>query len=162
MKLEGPVLYAWLAALIDGEGSVMLVRRKPYDGGHKRNQHYRPIVSVCNTKHELLDALAVNTGVSRIYEHRVNGPDDRPRARRMWTWRMVTSDIRQWMPLIRPYLILKGVQTDLLLEAVAIRLSTHAAQNTQKVARLDEIYARIRQLNTRGRTLNAQGRSNCA
>lgn len=160
MKMEGDVLYAWLAGLIDGEGSIMLVKRAyaKKQQSNKKHAHYRAIVSICNTNYKLFDALTSNTGICRIYEHRVNGPADRPRARRMWTWRMVATDIRHWLPLIRPFLVLKGEQADLLLEATAIKLRVAPQAGVpnvrnDKIDRLDAIYAAIRKLNTRGRTL---------
>jgi hypothetical protein len=166
VKLEGPVLYAWLAALIDGEGSVMLNKRTVSERMQKirrharRNVHYRATVSICNTNYDLMTALVSNTGIDRVYQHRINGPKDRPRARASWTWRLAHDDSREWLPLIRPFLVLKGPQVDLLLEALNIKRQItpgnagfHPSERGKLITRLGVIYATIRKLNTKGRSL---------
>lgn len=160
-ELRGEHLLIWLAALIDGEGSVMLGKRvysrreKP-----KRNDHYRAAVVICGTDVRLLEALVVNTGVMRIYSHRVNGDPRSPRKRQQWTWRLGADDIRLWLPAIRPYLVIKGEQADLVLEALQIKERLDPSTKGFKVIwrsklveRLSEIYEAVRALNTRGRII---------
>lgn len=154
------VTCAWLAALIDGEGSIMLNKRTYSVNArvHPKQPIYRPVVVIANTDYRLMEALMERTGINRVYEHKVShtSKSHNPRKRRQWTWRMVVGDIRVVLPWVRPFLVLKGEQADLLLEACAIK-----AENTprpgwtpddgQRRQRMDAIYAEIRALNTRGR-----------
>lgn len=158
LELRGEQLLIWLAALIDGEGSVMLTKRVRSSKEKVRKDNYRSSLVICGTDVRLLEALVVNTGVMRIYSHRVNGDPRSPRKRQQWTWRLTANDIRDWLPAIRPYLVIKGEQADLLLEALSIKDKLNPNSRgfqviwrSQLVERLDEIYGAIRSLNTRGR-----------
>lgn len=148
---------AWLAALIDGEGSVMLLRRVPSATAKvQRNPHYRAQVCVYNTDYRLMQALSKRTGISRVYEH--TRPAKENRKKTSYRWGMVSEEIRQWGPLLLPWLVCKAEQTALLLEALDIKEQITPGnpgflpQNRPEfVGRLDQIYAEIRRLNTRGR-----------
>lgn len=164
MKLFGPILYAWLAALIDGEGSIMLTRRAhSLKQPVMRQVHYRATISIATTDMRLMYALRQNTGISRIYRHRINGDPRAPQKRAQYTWRLANDDIRLWLPKVRPYLVLKGKQADLLLEALAIKayitpgsVGFLPKNRVKQIARLHKIYAKIRQLNQRGRVVLIQ------
>ena len=161
MKLSGPQRLAWLAALIDGEGSIMLNKRTFSEKARairRRSTHYRAVVSICNTDARLFVELTTQTNISRIYCHRVNGAATTLMKRQMWTWRMANDDIREWLPKIRPFLVMKGEQADLLLEALDIKdqmvpgkVGFLPVNRVLLSARLTEIYEKIRKLNTRGR-----------
>ena len=155
------MLYVWLAALIDGEGSVMLSLRT-YSGrgkNKKMNQpHYRPVVVIANTDRRLMNALTDNTGVSRIYGHRIKGAPQVLMKRTQYTWRLAVNDINIWLPRVLPYLVLKKEQAELLLEAMAIKAYISPGNpgfqpgiRNKLVAELTEIYLEIRKLNTKGR-----------
>lgn len=148
---------AWLAALIDGEGSVMLNRRAPSNRG--RGVQYRPVVVVAaNTDHRLHDAIREKIGIGQIYQHKRHAEPDNLRRRRIWTYRLNVEQIHSVMPHVRPWLVIKGEQADLLAEAMQIkgqitpgRPGFLPANRPPLIARLDEIYLEIRALNTRGR-----------
>ncbi len=157
---------AWLAALIDGEGSIMLNKRT-YSGRQRnirrRQMHFRAVVSICNTDIRLMEALEKQTGVGRTYQHRNNSSPNTPRKRASWTWRLVNDEIRVWLPRVRPYLFLKGDRSDLLLEALDIKrqitpgnVGFLPCNREPLIARLYEIYYEIRNLNTRGRSTLTQ------
>lgn len=161
--MKPQLLDVWLAALIDGEGSIMLGKRT-YSGNQRnikrRQLHFRAVVSICNTDHRLIDALVQRTGIERVYRHRVGGDPRTPRKRSMWTWRLANDDIRKWLPRVRPHLILKQKQADLLLEALSIKQQITPGNEgflpKNRIGltnRLKEIYEEIRKLNTTGRTV---------
>lgn len=154
---------AWLAALIDGEGSIMLSRRT-YSGNTARTAvpgraSYRPVVVVAaNTDPRLFEAIRTRLGVGQVYEHAVNGDPARARRRRQWSYRLNVGQIKDVLPHVRPWLVLKGEQADLLAEAMQIKeeITPGArgflpANRPPLLARLDEIYLAIRAANTRGR-----------
>jgi hypothetical protein len=157
---------SWLAALIDGEGSVMLNKRT-YSGNTERTTlkakapSYRPVVVIaCNTDYRLMEAIRGRMQVGQICQHRVGGDPRTPRKRSQWTYRLNVGQIWEWLPSIRPWLVLKGEQSDLLLEAMDIKRKITPGQpgflprnRPPFLARLDEIYASIRAANTVGRTI---------
>lgn len=169
--IEEPVR-AWLSALIDGEGSVMLNKRT-HSGNSRATTRtsyrpsYRPVVVVAaTTDYRLMTAIKVKIGVGQIYEHRVSNtkPSNNPRARRQWTYRLNVGQIEVVLPQLLDWLVLKEEQARLLLEAMAIKRTTHPnfpgwhLNLPDARIRLDEIYTAIRKANTRGRTLDEPGR----
>lgn len=141
---------AWLAALVDGEGSVMLSRRHP---SPNRHHHYRASVVVYNTDLRLIEAIVERTGVNRVYTHKRQARENHKRT--AYSWRLVANDIRQWGPLLLPWLVCKREQMVLLLEALALadRNTPRAGQSWQQQSneRRDEIVAEISRLNRKGR-----------
>ena len=145
---------AWLAALIDGEGSVMLIKRVPSATAKtQRNPHYRAVVGIYNTDVRLMDAIVEHTGINRVYSHtRLERENHKKTA---YSWRMVAEDIRTLGPLLLPWLVCKKEQMALLLEALEL-----ASLNTprkgeklvrQPTTRRDEIAVAISELNRKGR-----------
>lgn len=128
-----------------------------------RGIHYRPVVVVAaNTDYRLMEAISnrLGHGCGQVYEHCVSNTRSsyNPRKRRQWTYRLNVGQIRLVMPQVRPWLVLKGEQMDLLTEAMLIKASITPGQvgflpsnRPQLLTRLDSIYAEIRALNTRGR-----------
>jgi len=154
---------AWLAALIDGEGSVMLNRRT-YSGNSPATRQpsgpiYRPVVVVASTTdYRLMDAIREKLTCGQVYQHRAGGDARAPRKRSQWTYRLNVGQIREALPPIRPWLVLKGEQADLLAEAMEIKQQITPGQpgfllvnRPALKQRLDAIYLEIRALNTRGR-----------
>lgn len=149
---------SWLAALIDGEGSVMLIRRSPRasaTNAQKNNPHYRAQVGVYNTDERLMTALVERTGIDRVYTHTRDPKHNHKKT--SYRWAMVAQDVRKLGPLLLPWLVCKKEQMTLLLEALEIadrgtpRKGEKWIRSEEDLTRRDEIYAEIRRLNTRGR-----------
>lgn len=160
---------AWLAGLIDGEGSVMLNKRTFSEKARETvnpamlaKPRYRPVVVVAsNTDYRLFEAIAARVP-GQIYKHQVSNTRDshNPRRREQWTYRWNVGQIAEFLPLVKPWLVLKDAQAELLLEAMSIKLRLtpgkgnewrHAEQRDPLFEQLDAIYGMIRELNTRGR-----------
>jgi hypothetical protein len=168
MVVADKATFRWLAALVDGEGSIMLNRRT-FSGNTKatttrgRGIQYRPVVVIAaNTDYRLMEAIREEIQVGQVYEHVVSNTAKsfNPRKRRQWTYRLNTTQIANWLPGIRPWLVLKKEQADLLLEAQQLKLKLtpgngtawrHEQTRKPITDQLDTIYERIRELNTRGR-----------
>lgn len=160
--------WPWLAALIDGEGSIMLNKRT-FSGNTSQTTKrtlrtpFRAVVSVYNTNYLLFEKLTETfPDRGRVYQHRVNGSPPTPRKRAAWSWRLANNGIRWALPQVRPYLVLKTQQADLLLEALEIKNTLTPQlgetwltkdQRHPLVSQLEIIYAEIRRLNTVGRTV---------
>lgn len=135
---------AWLAGLIDGEGSIMLVRRK--------SGHWRPVVSIANTDLRLMEALQERIGGGRVYMHRLQPQHNHKRT--SYTWRMTSAEMRIWLPRAMPWLVCKREQAELLLEALEIKAGQRPVVGRQSVRgteRMDGLALAIKTLNRKGR-----------
>jgi len=128
-------LDAWAAGFIDGEGYLAIIQRKP--------GLYQGRVEVAQTRREPLERLQVLFG-GRIVKLR-----PREGRRPTWRWDMSAgSEIAACLRRIRPFLIVKGDEADILLEfaeTVGVRgLHTNEAtkQNRERL--------RLSLLETRG------------
>ena len=170
---------AWLAALVDGEGSIMLNKRTysearraklrtadPRNRAVYTNVRYRPVVVIAsNTQYCLMEAIRERLpDVGNIYEHRVSEtrPSFNPRARRQWTFRLEVGGTRVVLPQLMDWLVIKQESAQLLLRAIELKESLRPVKGKTPVwadpalripvlAELDEIYNKIRASNTRGR-----------
>jgi hypothetical protein len=102
---------AYSAGIIDGEGCISISRKKDKTG-NKRGLAFRPFVSVTNTGKPLLDWLEETTGLGSItIRNYFDG-----RRKMAWLWQCWSQQAAQFVDAIRPYLVLKTEQADLLLE----------------------------------------------
>jgi hypothetical protein len=157
MKLT-PEICAWLAALIDGEGAIMMTRRQSKREASLTNVHHRIVVSVYNTDRRLMDALVERTGIDRVYTHTRTPKENHKKT--AYSWRMTSRDIREIMPQVLPWLVCKREQAELVLEAAKLA-ELGGAKKGQKMApledriqwkaRRDEIALEISRLNRKGR-----------
>lgn len=170
IRLRGAYLYVWLAALIDGEGSIMFVKRVGSKKAKvRRNPHYRAVVSIATADYRLMEALIKQTGIDRVYQHRINGDPRTPMKRASWTWRLTSEDIQEWLPRVLPYLVLKQQQAKLLLEAIKIKNKLtpgSPAYNFKEwqrlVPRLHLVHAEITKLNRAGRVTLTKDEAICS
>lgn len=131
-----PTQLAYLAGLIDGEGTVT-VKRVAYK--------WTGVVSIANTSKPLMDWLraAIPNRGAHIRTQTMNG---------MWRplYQFVIIGLA-WGPLheaLLPYLVVKRPQMELVLEFCRLRLAQH--NHDPLTDRHLQIVAAIRALNTRG------------
>lgn len=136
----------WLAALIDGEGSVMLNTHRSTNG-RGRGYSLRPVVIVANNNRDLIDAIVNRTGIDRVYSHKRTARESLTKHD-TFTWRMSATEIREYGPALLPHLIVKRPQMELLLEALSLTGKGPVATGWDR--RL-EIQAEIRRLNKPGK-----------
>ena len=134
-----PCEAAWVAGIIDGEGTIT-IRTKPYPGG-KRYQV--AALLACNTDAELIARLVEYTGIGRLRLHY------RPEQKRKELWRWGT-DQRQAAAVVEqilPWLTAKRRVGELLLEFQTLR---HPGKYRPGHAeRQREIVAEVRACNQR-------------
>ena len=124
----------WLAAVIDCEGWVGM-----YESTRKNGQKvYTVGIGVGNTKKELINKLRSLTGMGKIYYIQLPAP-----AKHKWTW-MITRrlEFKRILKTIRPYLLLKQRQADLLLKLPPL-------QDKEPLLRA-RLCAKLRLLNRKG------------
>ncbi len=126
----------YIAGIIDGEGSLMVYPFKTKKG----YVIYQSRLAVCNTKKELIDYLMKTTGIGRT---RVSHT---PLRKPFYYWALSSENIRKFLPIIFPYLLLKRKQAELLLEYLSIVKVGY--RHPQGEDRRVGIAAEMRRLNT--------------
>lgn len=143
---------AWLAGLIDGEGTISIVSGARRVKGVRRPQ-YRVVCKVYNSNRSLMDALVERTSAGRI-----NGPysyGDGAR-RPMYQWFMNTQEMTVWLPELLPWLVIKKRQAELALAAIEVKASAlptpgvQCVRNPQNDEALDALRIEIQALNQSG------------
>lgn len=130
--------FAYLAGLIDGEGTVALHRHPQY----KRDRiQYRPRVLVVNTHRGVLEHLRTVFGGSITMQ--TKGITD------LYQWRVVgMADVKRILDGCMPFLIIKRERAEHLLRFVQGRLECR--RGAPYTAEDEAIYQCIRSLNVRG------------
>ena len=102
---------AWAAGIVDGEGSIGLIRMKRYDN-YGTGVTYDLRLDVGNTDPRMLKKLQDLFGgsISRSMEKRENR---KPCA----TWHLHGSNAANVLAAIRPYLVIKGEQADVAIKS---------------------------------------------
>lgn len=96
-------LYSYFAGLIDGEGCLYLQKRSSSTG------LLRPTIEVGMTCKRTIDALQAAFGGNITFKASKTVRKDQ------WRWRVQDKRAREVIALIRPYLITKRQDADLLL-----------------------------------------------
>ena len=128
---------AYLAGIIDGEGTVTLSRRKP-------NQTPSPNVSVSNSNLPMLRWIKNNVGGCISTKKRYQS-----HHRQTYVWALSYDKALSLLRKIEKYLIIKKPQAKLILEeykASTIRTGKYTKELLKKKMKL---VARIRELNQR-------------
>jgi hypothetical protein len=131
---------AWLAALIDGEGHVC-VHRHPKPPGN----YVFATVGVSNTFRALIEKVIDVAGVGNAgIRQRPYGKNGKVCYEARFSSVAVSDILRQ----VRPYLIVKGQQADLVMELQDARDALPVRAGPTE--RIVEIYRMVRDLNKRG------------
>ena len=141
---------AWLAGLIEGEGTINLSRsnRKTL-----RHPYFRSCLHIANTNRMLLEkAKQIIAEISGAKATIVIANKIRP-ANHKIGWRLAVQaqrDLIKLLPLLIPYLVGKGEQAHLLLDFCKRRTQRCNAR-WYEFAEIDQaIYWQMRKLNRRG------------
>ncbi len=113
--------YAYLAGIVDGEGTITIHRHRQ----HNRDSYQlRPRLIVANNHRGLLDALAERHGGSVISQPIPRGVRRSP----SFIWRVCsTDDILRLARAMRPHLIVKAAQADIMIAYLESRLTARIA-----------------------------------
>lgn len=136
---------AYLAGIVDGEGCIGIGRRKKY---------ITVTLQISNTDLALLGWVKDKCG-GNIYPVKNSRIDNRKQA---YVWSRAGRIARDIIVLIRPYLIVKAAQADIVLG-----IKRYSPQERDTLGRVkgvmtpadfaenEAIFANVRQLNRRGR-----------
>ena len=128
---------AYLAGIVDGEGSIGLWR-------HRKNQTHSPNVSVANNDLQLLKWIQSRVGgtiVSKKKRMAHHGDS--------YTWAIKQNRALNFLNEIKKYLIVKQEQAELITNEY--KLVTHRAgkYSPEMLKRKEQLVDKIRQLNKR-------------
>lgn len=138
---------AYLAGIVDGEGSISMTRV----GGKRRHAYWRIVLVVSNCDRELIEWLEQWGGATMYDMNR--GPNKRPQHR----WTIVGNALREMLPKIQPFLIIKAERAGWARRVLAIQNTrTGNKRPPEVVAELNEIRALFD--NDRKRSLSARNR----
>jgi hypothetical protein len=129
---------SWLGGIWDGEGTI---------GIYKRNTYFVPSASVTNTNEVLINKVKDILDFYNI-EYIVEYSDRsvRTNARPAWTVRMESKPrVSKFLTLIKPYLISKQGQADLVLSWCSYEKRRRKLR-TQDI----ELISELKSLNSRG------------
>jgi len=143
----------WLAALVDGEGAVMLSRRGNGDG-HARGPYsgWRPRINIYNTDYRLVDAIRKVTGLGRIVYCR-RDPVKETHKKVSYYWTVEGDGVRAVAERVLLFSVLKREQLECVIEARVIaerRRYSNCQWTPVENERLFELYSEVRRLNERG------------
>ena len=114
--------YARLAAFIDGEGWVSILRRKNHSERKTGNKNltYSFVIGVANTSiplHTWLEEIFGGKTYSRKNRENIVIKGEKTKQnKKAYQWHITSHDAIKLLKQIRPYLIIKGAQADLAFE----------------------------------------------
>ncbi|MFH1726221.1 MAG: LAGLIDADG family homing endonuclease [Elusimicrobiota bacterium] len=133
---------AYLAGLIDGEGTITLTR-------HHRNQFPQPRVSISNNSLELLEWVRERLGCGNI----IRRSPRKEHHGKSYVWQVqLAGSALKVLREIRPYLVLKRRHADLLLEDYKACTPRNGKYSPSMLAAKRGLVGQIRRLNQTGRS----------
>ncbi|RLB77416.1 MAG: hypothetical protein DRH24_16260 [Deltaproteobacteria bacterium] len=144
--------WIWLAGIIDCEGGLWIEKFKvPW----RRGIAYKPLLSISNTNRQFLQTIkrVIGHGYIRELPHRNDN------WKEQYELCVTANGIRNIVPNILPFLVIKRQQALLIIEAVELtgkigKTPPHlrTVERLQPYYnKLEEIYLKIKELNRRGR-----------
>ncbi len=101
---------AYIAGIIDGEGSIGVMKFKPKLASGEKSVGYLEYLKVANTDYRLVAWLKDKTGVGCIYA------ESRKKAnhRQVYTWHVSSLRFYELLKQVYPYLVIKREQANLI------------------------------------------------
>jgi hypothetical protein len=144
------VKLAYIAGIIDGEGSIMIQRQASKSFMEQRaksgcfHPHYSPGVRVGMLQREPLDFIVNTTKIGFVHEEK---PYHHKRP--MYRWMIRTKkEIEEFLPLVMPFLLVKKEQAELCLRFMREWVSCNGVRITPEIqAEREKAWLSMRKLN---------------
>lgn len=148
---------AYVAAFLDGEGTITLLLHGHDSTCRRRGKTVVPQVTAANTNLRLLEALVEKTGNGRISGSSETRVDRKP----LYRWELSPNQIRQVLPQVEPYLEGKRRQAQIVMEFQSLRPVREDGTIGRGWAdgdlpRVEALYNEVRALNARGKQVAGQ------
>jgi len=147
-QFRGKALWAALATLLDGEGSIFMVKERG-------TSNYRVVISTGNVCARWMEAWQ-----RRLCRGRVDPGETPEGCKQIFRWRIDRkADVAYILKRVLPYLFVKRTQALLALDYIENKGVSHLRQglsregrkiSAQELAWREECYQRMRSLNTKG------------
>lgn len=141
---------AYIAGILDGEGSIMIMRQASESFMKQRAQrgcfdpHYAPCIRIGMLERVALDLIVDTTKIGKVYEEK-SYHHKKPMFR--WMSR-AKEDCLKFLQLVSPYLIVKKKQADLCMKFMNEWVSLNGVRLTPEVrAMREKAWMEMRKLN---------------
>lgn len=151
-KVMSPTEAAYVAGFVDGEGTITIGRQRRDE--NRAGFRYIPILIAANTDLAGLEAVRRMCGNGRVS---LCTPSKRQAHKHLFRLTMAANQIRRVLPQIRPFLVIKAKQADLLTEFLDLIVSGRNC-SPEDWQRQEDLRAEIRSMNHRGLTEARQPR----
>jgi hypothetical protein len=140
---------AWLAGVIDGEGSIFL--SKVFDRAYRRGFFYRPQLLASSSNRLFLIRIAEIIGEGTVHRAKKGGDG----AKTRWEYVATAGVLRTILPQILPYLIVKRERAQRMLEYFEF-VDAHPLWGLKQIEpgyyeMLDSLYFKLKRLNQKGK-----------
>lgn len=143
--LPEPYCFMFAAIGIDFEGSISLHRSKVKD-----RLKFTVEITISGTSKILLSSFQTKVGFGYVYSNE----NDTTYRSEVYNWRLRRIEIRKYLPLIKPHLVLKQEQANLTLEALTIikakqkiMKNSGSRRSEEDTDKLDILYDKMKLLN---------------
>ena len=120
---------AYIGGMVDGEGSIMLVHQKWHTKLRGISYTHQPHVSISNQDQDVLEWIRVVIGFGYV----------RLKSNKVWQYEVRHINAIRFLGLLRPWLRIKVIQADLVMEFHKIRgrrIGDRALYTDQRISKL--------------------------
>ena len=141
----------YLAGILDGEGWFSIHRTRRKTG--ELSASYMPVIGVANTDFRLMKWLERNFGGKIIS---VKNTPKSLGTKQRYEWRMNSTETRNFLPQVIPFLFLKKKQAKLLLEIGNLHSVKYRGSGVPERIKLkrENLYLKLRKLNNTFHKIN--------
>lgn len=137
---------AWVAGLIEGEGSITITRLQRRIKGEVRSVGYALCLSVTMTDEDCINILHTLFAGTKCIHHRGND-----KKRRSWIWQVSSRRAGEVLDTLSPYFRSPRVQEKCALALKFQQQKSHGGRYIDGYAqKQEEFFATMRDLNVRG------------
>ena len=152
-----PHKLAYLAGIVDGEGSICIYRVNPAKYNRYQNPSFRGVLNISNTKKELFDWIEEHFGnLNKSKKHkRAIFKKNSTHERWIYEWVVQGHRLVDICTQIMPYLVLKKRQCELMIEfrktfELQKGYGAHTPLDANIIALREDIRVEMSQLNAKG------------
>lgn len=140
---------AFMAAIIDGEGSITIEKQGPGDNTRRKYNSYSLRLVVVNTNVDLMNWLLDNFG-GTIHVRKLV-----PNRKQCYTWRTTYKESAEIIKLCAPYFIVKRKHAIIYLKFIDTINDNHGVRfslSDEVKAEREKLYLELKALNKQGPT----------
>ena len=156
-KIYEPLILAYLAGIIDGEGSLCIYRVNPATYNRYQTPNFRSVLNISNTKKELFDWIKYHFGnLNKSKKHKRSiFKKNSTHERWIYEWVVQGHRLVDICTQVLPYLVLKRRQCELILEFRKTYenqkgCGAHSPLNPEIIAIREDIRVEMCRLNAKG------------